>query len=351
MPLHFHNRNKFKCVREVFSLTYRLFLCAQGSGEYVQGTEITGSAACWRVCFLPSGLICVWRHSATSPNTPVPLLMCGDPGTGAHKHWHIADLYEASCSCIKDVHFCQSYLIQKHCYSGNSRLNHKVNFLATLFFVSRCLSRAMQRNVAAFWRPFWSRGVFVHSFPPSSLPTLRPMSSSFSTKMWWHHYTSTVLMSSLCCSQRLAKTKMSHSKERWYTLKIFQSHIPLPSLRLQFDLFQWLNEAHPVFSERTRLLELVHGALCVCGRDPEPELLTPFHLFTKHWTWLLRHHFPDHYSDCLRLLMTSECVCVFVCLCTKAPWLNLMYRIIRTSISLNFNHHLNGSSIMLHSAW
>ncbi|XP_071755771.1 ectopic P granules protein 5 homolog isoform X1 [Centroberyx gerrardi] len=77
-------------------------------------------------------------------------------------------------------------------------------------------------------------------------------------------------------------------------------------LLTKFDLSQWLNEAHPVFSERTRLLELVHGALCVCGRDPEPDLLTPFHLFTKHWTWLLRHHFPDHYSDCLRLLMTSS---------------------------------------------
>uniref|UniRef100_A0A669EDX4 Ectopic P-granules autophagy protein 5 homolog (C. elegans) n=1 Tax=Oreochromis niloticus TaxID=8128 RepID=A0A669EDX4_ORENI len=77
-------------------------------------------------------------------------------------------------------------------------------------------------------------------------------------------------------------------------------------LLTKFDLSQWLNEAHPVFSERTRLLELVHGALCVCGRDPEPEFLTPFHLFTKHWTWLLRHHFPDHYSDCLRLLMTSS---------------------------------------------
>ncbi|KAE8292255.1 Ectopic P granules protein 5-like protein [Larimichthys crocea] len=77
-------------------------------------------------------------------------------------------------------------------------------------------------------------------------------------------------------------------------------------LLTKFDLSHWLNDAHPVFSERTRLLELVHGALCVCGRDPEPELLTPFHLFTKHWTWLLRHHFPDHYSDCLRLLMTSS---------------------------------------------
>ncbi|TDH12695.1 hypothetical protein EPR50_G00049980 [Perca flavescens] len=77
-------------------------------------------------------------------------------------------------------------------------------------------------------------------------------------------------------------------------------------LLTKFDLSHWLNEAHPVFSERTRLLELVHGALCVCGRDPEPELLTPFHLFTKHWTWILRHHFPDHYSDCLRLLMTSS---------------------------------------------
>ncbi|XP_053725820.1 ectopic P granules protein 5 homolog [Synchiropus splendidus] len=77
-------------------------------------------------------------------------------------------------------------------------------------------------------------------------------------------------------------------------------------LLTKFDLAHWLSEAHPVFAERTRLLELVHGALCVCSRDPEPEFLTPFHLFTKHWTQLLRHRFPDHYSDCLRLLMTSS---------------------------------------------
>lgn len=98
------------------------------------------------------------------------------------------------------------------------------------------------------------------------------------------------------------------------------NHVPVTmstsdSFPLQFDLSQWLNEAHPVFSERTRLLELVHGALCVCGRDPEPEFLTPFHLFAKHWTWLLRHHFPDHYSDCLRLLMTSELICSEVINC------------------------------------
>ncbi|XP_061672965.1 ectopic P granules protein 5 homolog [Syngnathoides biaculeatus] len=77
-------------------------------------------------------------------------------------------------------------------------------------------------------------------------------------------------------------------------------------LLTKFDLPAWLNETHPVFSERSRLLELVHGGLCVCGRDPEPDLLTPFHLFTKHWTSLLRHRFPDHYSDCLRLLTTSS---------------------------------------------
>ncbi|XP_077571693.1 ectopic P granules protein 5 homolog [Stigmatopora nigra] len=77
-------------------------------------------------------------------------------------------------------------------------------------------------------------------------------------------------------------------------------------LLTKFDLSSWLNEAHPVFSVRTQLLELVHGGLCVCGRDPEPDLLTPFHLFTKHWSLLLRHNFPDHYSDCLRLLMTSS---------------------------------------------
>ncbi|XP_072288559.1 ectopic P granules protein 5 homolog [Eucyclogobius newberryi] len=77
-------------------------------------------------------------------------------------------------------------------------------------------------------------------------------------------------------------------------------------LLTKFDLIQWLTESNPIFSERTRLLELVHGALCVCGREPENELLTPFHVFTKHWRLILRHHFPDHYSDCLRLLMKSS---------------------------------------------
>lgn len=108
----------------------------------------------------------------------------------------------------------------------------------------------------------------------------------------------------------LTKVRFQIIKDTMMHTIVVQSRAHLLFLPLQFDLSQWLNEAHPVFSERTRLLELIHGALCVCGRDPEPELLTPFHLFTKHWTWLLRHHFPDHYSDCLRLLMTSKHVSV-----------------------------------------
>ncbi|KAJ3604435.1 hypothetical protein NHX12_029176 [Muraenolepis orangiensis] len=77
-------------------------------------------------------------------------------------------------------------------------------------------------------------------------------------------------------------------------------------LLTKFDFPQWLTDAQPAFSERSRLLELVHGALCVCGPDPEADLLTPFHLLTRHWAKLLRHHFPDHYSDGLRLLMSSS---------------------------------------------
>ncbi|CDQ91173.1 unnamed protein product [Oncorhynchus mykiss] len=98
-------------------------------------------------------------------------------------------------------------------------------------------------------------------------------------------------------------------------------------LLTKFDLSTWLSKAEPVFSERSRLVELVHTALCSCGRDPEADLLTPFHLFTRHWTLLLRHHFPDHYSDCLRLLMTSsteqllspECWRVTLCVLGVSP--------------------------------
>lgn len=98
-------------------------------------------------------------------------------------------------------------------------------------FVSRCSSRAMQRNVAVSWRPSWSRGVFVHSFPRSSLPTQRPINSSFSTKTWWRPYTSTPLTSFSCSSQRLAKTQMQHTEERRYTPKS-PNHFSFPRCSL-----------------------------------------------------------------------------------------------------------------------
>lgn len=190
----------------------------------------------------------------------------------------------------------------------------------------RYLSREMQRSVAVSWRLSWSSGGFALSFPPSSLPTQRPVSWCFSTKTSWHRCPSTAPMSFSCCSLRLVHVQVEWRNGMYTPQTTCQLQCPLLTLfPLQFDLSQWLNEAHPVFSERTRLLELVHGALCVCGRDPEPEFLTPFHLFTKHWTWLLRHHFPDHYSDCLRLLMTSELICSEVINCDYPRFIYLFF--------------------------
>ncbi|KAJ8285154.1 hypothetical protein GJAV_G00022880 [Gymnothorax javanicus] len=77
-------------------------------------------------------------------------------------------------------------------------------------------------------------------------------------------------------------------------------------LLTKFDLSQWLSSAQPTFSERSRLMELVHAALSACGLEPEQEVLLPFNLFCRHWTQLLGHQFPDHYSDFLRLLMQSS---------------------------------------------
>ncbi|PIO33859.1 hypothetical protein AB205_0126820, partial [Aquarana catesbeiana] len=73
-----------------------------------------------------------------------------------------------------------------------------------------------------------------------------------------------------------------------------------------FDLNHWLNSAKPSMSERSKLLESVHLALTLCGLEPEEELLMPFNIFCKHWSSILRYQFPDHYSDCLRLLMQSS---------------------------------------------
>ncbi|XP_075696840.1 ectopic P granules protein 5 homolog [Rhinoderma darwinii] len=77
-------------------------------------------------------------------------------------------------------------------------------------------------------------------------------------------------------------------------------------LLTKFDLNHWLNSAKPSMSERSKLLESVHLALTLCGLAPEEDLLMPFNIFCKHWNSILRYQFPDHYSDCLRLLMQSS---------------------------------------------
>ncbi|MEE6509995.1 hypothetical protein FKM82_028866 [Ascaphus truei] len=77
-------------------------------------------------------------------------------------------------------------------------------------------------------------------------------------------------------------------------------------LLTKFDLNHWLNSAKPSMAQRTKLLESVHLALTLCGLVPDEDLLMPFNIFCKHWNSVLRYQFPDHYSDCLRLLMQSS---------------------------------------------
>ncbi|GAB1301887.1 Ectopic P granules protein 5 homolog [Apodemus speciosus] len=74
----------------------------------------------------------------------------------------------------------------------------------------------------------------------------------------------------------------------------------------QFDIQQWLNSTKPPLSDRTRLLESIHLALTAWGLEPEEDILMPFNLFCKHWTYLLLYQFPDQYSDVLRLLVQSS---------------------------------------------
>ncbi|XP_049638396.1 ectopic P granules protein 5 homolog [Suncus etruscus] len=77
-------------------------------------------------------------------------------------------------------------------------------------------------------------------------------------------------------------------------------------LLTKFDLKQWLHSTKPPLSDRTRLLESIHLALTAWGLEPEDDILMPFNLFCKHWTYLLLYQFPDQYSDILRLLMQSS---------------------------------------------
>ncbi|MGH0172201.1 UNVERIFIED_CONTAM: hypothetical protein FKN15_063006 [Acipenser sinensis] len=73
-------------------------------------------------------------------------------------------------------------------------------------------------------------------------------------------------------------------------------------LLTKFDLVFWLSSSQPHFSERSRLMELVHLALTSCGLQPDDEILMPFNLFCKHWTQLLCYQFPDHYSSAEQLI-------------------------------------------------
>ncbi|XP_027431595.1 ectopic P granules protein 5 homolog isoform X4 [Zalophus californianus] len=77
-------------------------------------------------------------------------------------------------------------------------------------------------------------------------------------------------------------------------------------LLTKFNLKQWLNTTKPPLSDRTRLLESIHLALTAWGLEPDEDILMPFNLFCKHWTYLLLYQFPDQYSDILRLLMQSS---------------------------------------------
>ncbi|XP_059504787.1 ectopic P granules protein 5 homolog isoform X2 [Stegostoma tigrinum] len=77
-------------------------------------------------------------------------------------------------------------------------------------------------------------------------------------------------------------------------------------LLTKFDLILWLNSTKPAMPERTRLLEIIHFALTLCGFQPEEEVQMAFNIFCKHWMYVLQYQFPDHYSDFLRLLMQSS---------------------------------------------
>ncbi|XP_021501163.1 ectopic P granules protein 5 homolog isoform X1 [Meriones unguiculatus] len=77
-------------------------------------------------------------------------------------------------------------------------------------------------------------------------------------------------------------------------------------LLTKFDVKQWLAATKPPLSDRTRLLESIHLALTAWGLEPDEDILMPFNLFCKHWTYLLLYQFPDQYSDVLRLLVQSS---------------------------------------------
>ncbi|KAL0613329.1 Ectopic P granules protein 5-like protein [Plecturocebus cupreus] len=89
-------------------------------------------------------------------------------------------------------------------------------------------------------------------------------------------------------------------------------------LLTKFDLKQWLSTTKPPLSDRTRLLESIHLALTAWGLEPDEDILMPFNLFCKHWTYLLLYQFPDQYSDILRLLMQSSAEQLLSAECWKA---------------------------------
>ena len=72
----------------------------------------------------------------------------------------------------------------------------------------------------------------------------------------------------------------------------------------KFDISKWLS-SRPMLSERSRLLEVIANGLVACGVNPSERELDLFQFHSINFKCLLKHQFPDHFAESLRMILIN----------------------------------------------
>ena len=71
----------------------------------------------------------------------------------------------------------------------------------------------------------------------------------------------------------------------------------------QFDPAQWLSNCEPALAVRSQFIEVLGEALVSCGLEMDNRCMMMFGIYRTHLQVMLKHHFPEHYGDVLRLIL------------------------------------------------
>ncbi|XP_071788389.1 ectopic P granules protein 5 homolog isoform X2 [Asterias amurensis] len=77
-------------------------------------------------------------------------------------------------------------------------------------------------------------------------------------------------------------------------------------LLTKFDPAQWLSNCEPALAVRSQFIEVLGEALVSCGLEMDNRCMMMFGIYRTHLQVMLKHHFPEHYGDVLRLILKGS---------------------------------------------